>query len=330
MAFNVTVTPGYTPIAGVEMSAADFLALATPNVSIVGAAGTEDLTDGSVTWPKLAPNLMVLGTAITQLAADDLLAVHDTSGVTLATITVANAVGGLLGAAGAVEAFEAYTGDTIVFRQASNGAAKSMAPARFLEQLINQAPEIEETADADGVAITDASAGAGAKAKLVSLANLLPSKHVAALDVANPTRIQVDTKGRVTGIATTGTGARYTTATGAPISLPVGAGWGNGVDVDTGLGARPGIVQGWLLCNDAGGDAGWAQGEIIPLDWVAFDTAGSTYFNGKYGLVPNGALGVLRVVQPDATGGVRVHHKTTGDDVAFTATKWKLLITAIR
>lgn len=330
MPLTVSVSLGYTPQDGVELSAADLAALGLPVISLSGSVGAADMEDGAVTWPKLSPTLVQSGTAITALATGDLFMIGDISAGINATITAANVLAGLLGLSAAATAFQSYTGDSIVYWQALDGTAKSMSPARFVEQLINQAPELLITADADGVLVTEASAAAGSKVKLVALENLLPDR-IAAQTVSNPTSIQINTKGQVVAIANNGTGARYDTPTASAVTLPTLAGFANGVDVNTGLGARPGIVQGWLVCSDAGGDAGWAQNDIIPISWVKFDTTASTYFNGEYGLVPNGSAGIVRLVQPDNGGsGARVIHKTTGDDAAFTSTKWKLLVSAIR
>lgn len=329
MAFTVTVTPGYIAQDGVSIQTDDFVAMATPNVSVVGAAGTADISDGAVTWPKLSPTLYTLGTAITALAADDLLAVHDTSGGALATITVANAVGGILGAAAAATAFGSYTEDTVVFRQASDGAAKSMVMARFLEQLINQAPEMTETSDADGVAVTEASAAAGEKAKLVSLANLLPNK-VTAQVVANPTLIEIDAKGRVVSLGSSGTGARTSSTTEAlETALPTAAGYGNAAAVVHGLGAKPGLVMAWLKCTDAAGDAGWAQNDQVELTAVSFDTGGSDH-NAHYMLSADATH--IRLIRPAIGSGSNgiVPNKSTGVDDTFTPTKWRLMVAAIR
>lgn len=329
MAFTVSVTPGYIAQDGVSIQTEDFVAMATPNVSVVGAAGTADISDGAITWPKLAPTLFTLGTTITALASDDLLAVHDASAGSLVTITVANAVGGILGAATAATAFGSFAADTIVFRQNSDGAAKSMSLERFVEQLIVQATELTQTAPADGVIVADASAEAGAKAKLVSLENLLPSL-VEAVEVTNPTSIRIDAKGRVISLGSSGTGARTSAVVEAlETALPSASGYGNAAEVVHGLGAKPGMVMAWLKCTDAGGDAGWAQNDQIELTAVSFDTGGSDH-NAHYMLSADATN--IRLIRPAIGSGSNgiVPNKSTGSDDTFTPSKWRLMVAAIR
>lgn len=329
MAFTVTVTPGYVAEDGIAIHTEDFVAMATPNVSVVGAAGTSDISDGAITSAKAAPTFVSGFTAVSSLATDDLFLIHDTSGNVAATITVANAVGGILGGASAVTAFADYTADTIVFRQASDGSAKSMSTARFLEQIINQAPELTATSDTDGVVVTDASEAAGSKARLVSLANLLPDK-IAAQTVANPTSIGIDAKGRVVSLGSSGTGARTSSAVEATeTSLPTAAGYANAATVAHGLGARPSFVHAWLKCTDAGGDAGWAQNDVVGLTCVSFDTGASDH-NAHYILVTDATN--IRLVRPAIGSGSNgiIPNKSTGADDTFTPTKWKLLVAAIR
>lgn len=327
MPFTATVARGFTMTAGYRPTVDDWNALGLPTVDVSGTVDAGDISDSAITFSKLNPNFVISGTAMTALAVDDLLLVGDVSASGNRVITVANALNGIFSlAATAATAFTSYSADRITLYNGT--AAVTMTPARLAEQLVAQAPALTATDDTDEVLVHDASATDGSQATRVALANLLPDKGTAGT-YTGVTGFTTDSKGRVITVVTTGTGARYTTP--SPVTLPTGAGYANGVDITTGLGARPGFVSAYLQCTDAAGDAGWSQNDIIPMDWVVFDTSASTYYNGRYGLIPNGSAGVLRLVQPDNGGtGPRVIHKTTGDDTAFTTTKWKLILDAIR
>ena len=327
MALTATVSRGNTMVAGQAWDVDDWNAAFLPTVTLAGGVGGSDIADGAISFNHLGANAFNGMTAVTALAVDDKIPVYDLSATANRAITVANLINGVFSlAATAATAFTSYTADKLTLHNGT--AAVTMTPAILAEQLVAQAPDVTATADGDEVLLRDASAEDGSQAGRCSLANLLPDNGTAGT-YSNPTSIQVDSKGRVLAVGTTGAGARYNSP--ASVTLPTAAGWANGVDVDTGLGARPGIVQGWLICTDAGGDAGWAQNDVIPMEWVKFDTTASTYFNGQYGLVPNGSAGVLRMFQPDNGGtGARVQNKSTGDDTAITLTKWKFLVSAIR
>lgn len=325
---TLSITRGYTMLPNVAPSVDDWNAAFLPNATIAGVVGASDIADDAISFNHLGAGVFNGLTALAALAVGDKLPVYDLSATDNAAVTVAVLINGVFSlAATAATAFTSYTADKFTLHNGT--AAVTMSPAILAEQLIAQAPALTAVDVADEVLVHDASDPDGSRAKRVTIGNVLPA--VGAPGVYNGViGLDTDVNGRVTAVRTSGgLGARYDSPT--PLSLPTGAGWANGVDVATGLGARPGIVQGYLICTDAGGDAGWAQNDIIPMEWVKFDTTASTYFNGQYGLVPNGSLGVVRMFQPDNGGtGARVQNKTTGDDAPITLSKWKFLVSAIR
>lgn len=325
---TLSITRGYTMQANVAPSVDDWNAAFLPNATLDGFVGASDISEDAISFNHLGAQVFNGLNTLAALAVGDKLPVYDLSATDNAAVTVAVLINGVFSlAATAVTAFTSYTADKFTLHNGT--AAVTMSPAILAEQLIAQAPALTTVDVADEVVLHDASDVDGSRAKRVTIGNILPA--VGTSGVYNGViGLDTDAVGRVTAVRTSGgSGARYDSP--SSVTLPTAAGWANGVDINTGLGARPGIVQGWLICTDAGGDAGWAQNDIIPMDWVVFDTTGSTYFNGRYGLVPNGSAGVLRLFQPDNGGtGARVQNKTTGDDAAITLTKWKCLISAIR
>jgi hypothetical protein len=323
MPLTITITRGYTMSAGSAPSVDDWNAAFLPSATLTGGIDAADIADGSITFPKLNSNFILDGTVFTALAADDMLLVGDISAAANRVITVANALNGLFSLAATVAtSFTSYTTDKLTLHNGTS--AVTMTPARFAEQLLAQAPLLTTTDDADEVLVHDATATDGSQATRVTLSNLLPNKGTAGTYVG-VTGITTDAKGRVTAVSTT-TG-KYVTPT--PVTLPVAAGYADGVDIATGLGAMPRHVTAWLQCTDPGGDAGWSQNEIIPMDWVSFDTTTTTYFNGKYGLIPTGTnLDVLRLIQPDAGASTYVVKRSDGDATVFSSTKWKAIVYA--
>ena len=216
------------------------------------------------------------------------------------------------------------TADVVSFRNAADGNAYKITIADFAKELIRQLTELTTTAAGDFVAVQDVSDSN--IVKKVQIQNLLVDTGITANTYNNLTSVTVNAKGQVTAISTTGAPYRPT----ATASLPTLAGYANGVTIDTGLGAIPAVVCAWLVCTDAGGDAGWAQNDRIPLDWVVFDTTASTYFNGHYGLIPKLGTdaGKLLLIQPDAGGPTLVPNKTTGNDATFTSSKWGIIVNA--
>ena len=216
------------------------------------------------------------------------------------------------------------TADLVGFRNAADGNAYKITVADFTKELIRQLTELTATAAGDFVGVMDVSDSN--IVKKVQIQNLLVDTGVTANTYNNPTSVTVNAKGQVTAISTASAPYRPV----ATASLPTLPGYANGVLIDTGLGAIPAVVCAWLVCTDAGGDAGWAQYDRIPLDWVVFDTTSSTYFNGHYGLIPKlGAdAGKLLLIQPDAGGPTLVPNKTTGNDATFTSSKWGIIVNA--
>lgn len=325
MAFTVTVTLGYTPNAGVPMSVADFIALGLPNVSVTGAAGTADISDGAITWAKLSPTLLATPSLTTVLGDDDRVFFHDASTNSIAVMDIEVFGGQLIGNLASYGSFQSYTADEIPFYRSVAGDGGTMTPAVLAEQLIEQAPALTTTADEDLVLVVDASAVDSSRARQVTLANLLPDK-IAANTYVRPTSVKVDAKGRVMEILTTGQGQRTSAEVEAyQIAMPSAAGYANATSLAHGLTAKPKIVCVQLTCTDAGGDAGYAQNDVIGIDAVAFDTGASDYAP-HYVVFAEAAD--IKVVAPSGTA--YIANKTTGADATFTPSKWKWSASATR
>lgn len=111
-------------------------------------------------------------------------------------------------------------------------------------------------------------------------------------------------------------------------SLPSSAGYANAATVAHGLGAKPGFVDVFLKCTDAGGDAGWPQNSIINPSAVSFDTGASDH-NPHYSIdVDDTSIRLIRPKIGSGSNGI-IMNRTTGDDDVFTPTKWKMLVRAI-
>lgn len=325
MAFTVTVALGYTPKAGVPMSVADFIALGLPLVSVTGAAGTADISDGAITWPKLSPTILATPSLTTVLGDDDRIVFHDASTNTIAVMDIEVFGGQLIGNLVSRSEFESFSGDKIPFFRSSTGDGAVMSPAVFAEQLIEQAPALSATQDADKVLVYDASAADGSRAVGVALSALLPDK-VAANTYVRPLSIKISAKGLVEEILTTGHGQRTSAEVEAyQIALPSAAGYGNATNLAHGLGAKPRIVCVQLICTDAAGDAGYAQNDVIGVDAVAFDTGASDYAP-HYVVFAEAAD--IKVAAP--TGTAYIANKSTGADATFTPSKWKWMVSATR
>lgn len=324
MPLTITITRGYTMAAGTAPSVDDWNAAFLPSATLSGGIDAADIADGAITFAKLNSNFILAGTVFTALAADDLLIAGDTSAGGNRVITVANALNGVFGlAATAATSFVSYTADRITFYNGTT--AVTMTPARFAEQLLAQAPELTTTDDADEVLVHDATAADGSQATRVTLANLLPAKGTAGT-YTGVTGITTDAKGRVTAVATTGTGQIYSTADGALVALPTAAGSAGTVSIPHGLGAKPRFASISFVCTDAGGDAGYAQNAERDDRFIIFDDPTGDYNSGY---VVGWDATNITVTQPDQVA-KRVPHATTGVMTAIDTTKWKVRGFAIR
>lgn len=322
---TATVTPGFEVKDGVAVSAADMRAMARPNVSVSGSVGTADLENGSVTWLKLSSDFLGTPSLSTALADDDRILFHDTSENVAAVMTVGVFGGQLIGVLPTYTAFENFTGDKIAFYRSASQAGGNMVPAVFAEQLVEQAPTLTTVDDADWVGVVDISAADGSRFAKVALSNLLTNK-ISAGTYLLPTSIKVDEKGRVTEILSTNRGQRTdATVEGYQIAMPSAAGYANATSNAHGLGSKPKIVVVQLICTDAGGDAGYAQNDVIGIDAVAFDTGASDY--APHYVVFSEAADI-KVCAP--TGTAYIAHKSTGADATFTPSKWKWMMSATR
>lgn len=317
------MTLGFTPVAGVPLSVPDLIALGSPNFSVTGAAGTADISDGVITWLKLSPTILATPALTTGLGDDDRIVFHDASTNTIAVMDIEVFGGQLIGNLPSRSEFESYTADKIAFYRSATGDGGVMSPAVLAEQLVEQAPVVVP-ADEDKIPIVDVSATDGSRFGYVTLSNFLPDK-IAPNTYLRPTSIKVDAKGRVTEILSSGSGQRTTAEVEAyQIALPSAAGYANATSLAHGLGAKPRIVDVQLICTDAGGDAGYAQNDVIQIGCVYFDpgTSAQPLF------VVHREDADIKVSMPTGVG--HIMNKTTGVDTTFTPSKWKWMASATR
>ena len=123
------------------------------------------------------------------------------------------------------------------------------------------------------------------------------------------TTLDVDSKAEVTAKITA---TRFTSA-----AQTITSGGSTGA-IAHGLGAIPGVIYYRLICNDAGGDAGYAQNDEIVI---------SGHIAPRYNTALVDATNIT-VRFSDQTNAFATGHKTTGAATALTNSKWDLYIEA--
>lgn len=125
------------------------------------------------------------------------------------------------------------------------------------------------------------------------------------------------------GIPTTRWESPYITAAGSYQSIPAA---GSSVTFLHGLGSTPTFFKAGIVCVDAGGDAGYALNDFVPVGSILRTDLSETehwvteYSNAtQIGFVRGSLVSVLAV-----------NHKTTGLLTAITEAKWKVMARAIR
>lgn len=321
---TATVTPGFEPSAGVPISVADLAAMARPNVTVIGSVGAGDLENGIVGWNTIKSDFLGVPGLSTALEDSDRILFHDTSAGVAAVMTVGVFAGQMIGVLPTYTAFESYTADKLPFFRSSSQNGGNMTPALIAEQLVEQAPTLSTIDEADLIGVVDVSATDGSRYAKITAGSLLPDKGTAGT-YTGPTSINVDAKGRVTEILSTGTGQRTAPDVEAyQIALPTSAGYANATSLAHGLGTKPRFVDVQLICTDAGGDAGYAQNDVIQIGCVYFDTGTSA----QPMFVVHREAADIKVSMPAGVG--HVMHKTTGADTTITTTKWKWMASALK
>jgi hypothetical protein len=101
---------------------------------------------------------------------------------------------------------------------------------------------------------------------------------------------------------------------------------GSSVTFSHGLGVDPLTWDIGIICTDAGGDAGYAQNDYIPVGSILrsslseSDLRVTAYSNST----------TIGLVRSDLVAGLAVNHKTTGVLTAIDESKWKVMARAIR
>lgn len=321
MALTVSVSRGFTMVAEHMMTVDDWNAAFLPTITIVGGVGGADIANGAIGANHLGANALDF-TAVTALALDDKLVFYDASTSVNATVTVANALDGIFGlAATAMTEFAAYAADKVTLHNGTG--ARTMTPAILAEQLIAQAPAVTSTEDADEVLVRDSSATDGSQAARVTLANILPNKGTAGT-YAGVTGITTDDKGRVTAVTTASTvyARAAFKATGA---LPTLSGDSNAVTVTItpSLGGAADTVDFAVICSDAGGDAGYAQGEIVSIGTTHISGFDSEVFFIKWTTADS-----FKIIRKP--GSPIISSGSTGGTVTWDPAKWQYRITLQR
>lgn len=124
------------------------------------------------------------------------------------------------------------------------------------------------------------------------------------------------------GVAKTRWEAPYVTAAADYLSIPAA---GAAVTFNHGLGVTPVQFSAGIICMDAGGDAGYAQNDFIPVGSILRSDLSESF------------LTVTQYANSTLIGFVRnnvitlaVNNKTSGVLTAITESKWKVMAYAIR
>jgi hypothetical protein len=123
--------------------------------------------------------------------------------------------------------------------------------------------------------------------------------------------------------------ASVKTWTSSELSVPAGGSKQTVLFTDTTLGGAPDILTGFLKCVDAGGDASYAQNDLVLLDSVISDTNEvETPAFGRY--VDSTSINCITTTHSS----ILVPNKTNGQYTAATTavnrSKWRLVLKAIK
>lgn len=263
MAFSATVIPGHVVLEGVEQTVDMLNALGRPNVVLEGFLGASDISPGSITFAALNANLILGGTVGDEVAFTDYVIFGDASAGTNKVMQLGTFYNALLGTT--TTTFGNIAIDTITYYDLGAGAPKRLTVANFLEQLVTQPADLVATANNDRVLVADVSEPDGSQAKSVELQHLMPNVG-SATTVTMPTRIAVDTKGRVTAISSSDA---YITSAEFPVTTA-----GSNSEVPHGQSSKPFMVRVVAVCKTTVG--GYAVDDEIDITGISADLGGST------------------------------------------------------
>lgn len=206
MALTITVTRGYTMVAGAKPSVDDWNAAFLPSITIEGLVGSTDLADDAIVFAALNPNFILGGEVITEVALDDMLLIGDASAGDNAVATFRSVLQSAYTVGGYPENISNYKADLLLVWNVADGNPDGMSVERFLSKCYEQIDETTTVEQDDTILVRDTSEVAGEQIKRVSMRNALPDV-IAATTVNNPTQIVVDSKGRVTSVSGTAGGS---------------------------------------------------------------------------------------------------------------------------
>lgn len=323
MSLAVTVTRGYTMVAGVKPTVADWNAGFLPSVTIAGSVGASDIADDAITFASLNANFILSGTEITSLGSSDKFLVGSVANSDNRVITFQNTLKSISAVCSTATAFTSFYDDQLLFWEAEDTLPNRMGIGRFFEQAMSQAPELTATATSDCVLVHDDNEADGVQVRRVRLDNLLPD-IITAETINNPTQIVVNAKGLITSISAT-EGAIVNTS--AELTLPTTAGTaGDEVVWAHGLTGTPMEVHVWLKCQSTEAATGYQAGDIIDASAIKFDVGTADLITGYVVLVD--ATNVT-LIQPNSVGADPwVTKKDDGSEAAIDTSKWKAIIRA--
>jgi len=324
MAFSVSVTRGYTMVAGVKPDVDDWNAAFLPVINISGLIGATEISDDAISFAALNPNFILSGTTTEDLDALDMLLVGQAASADNRVITFQHLLRSVVRECDDVLTFSDYIEDRIVFWRHADDLPICMGVARFFEQAIEQAPEAATTNQDWEVLVRRSTEADGAQAARTSLRNLLPDV-ITAQTVNNPTQVVVDAKGRVIAISNSeGAETHKTTGVAVPVQAVLGTPVAS-TPVAHGLGAQPSEYEVRLFCTTI--DAGWQVGESIPISRVLWQPGGGSTLTlpafTEYSDATN-----LTVLANTTAAEMLVTSKTTGSTAAFTPGSWTMTLKA--
>ncbi|HRS29503.1 MAG TPA: hypothetical protein P5255_14695 [Phycisphaerae bacterium] len=324
MALTVTVKPGATVIDGVTpLNAATLNALAVPTVSVSGTIGGDT-------------SVAVDGTTIDQGGAGSSLQVVD-GGISNAKLADGSVNAGKL-ASNAVEAAKIKDGNVTA---AKLDDATRLGAAQYAAGTWDDLDTYDVTlipapaALSAGMVVRFRASAANSTGACKLDVNSLGAKDLTLSDGSDPVANSI-------GAGMMVEAAYDSTADAWIITSPIGSGRyqsseltltaGVALGVAHGLGTAPGRVWAMLKCTDAGGDAGYAQNDLVPAHYLLY---GSTASAAAPAIVPFANATQIKVAIAPMTTTSYLHILSgtspgTSLYVNLTASKWKLIVYAER
>ena len=157
MAFTITLTRGYTMVAGVKPSVDDWNGRFLPSITVSGAVGSSDIADDAITLAKLNPNILLGASLLSSLELADRLLIGDSSAGDNAVATFQTAIQSLFTVGGYPTAIPDYPTNLMLFYNVATAAPFAMNIERWLSKTHEQLAELTTTEHDDTLIVRDVS-----------------------------------------------------------------------------------------------------------------------------------------------------------------------------